>query len=116
MLTAMRSMALDIAASGSTPMVTSVGASNSAEKVSPSVFAASRDGTVECARAHRGGMRVRACHAAERASRAVQGDDEDTGGALRTAVQYSSVGYRVDRGRVCGLDGRCGDRTTLGGQ
>ena len=114
MLTAMRSMALDIAASGSTPMVTSVGASNSAEKVSPSVFAASRDGAVECARAHRGEMRVRACHAAERASRAVQGDDED--GALRTAVQYSSVGYRVDRGRVCGLDGRCGDRTTLGGQ
>ncbi len=90
-------------------MVTSVGASNSAEKVSPAVFAASRDGAVECARAHRGEMRVRAYHAAERASRAVQG-------ALRTAVQYSSVGYHVDRGRVCGLDRRCGDRTTLGGQ
>lgn len=70
MLTAMRSMALDIAASGSTPM-TSVGRRILSKSLQYSVFAVSRDGAVERARSRRGEMRVRECHAAVRASRAV---------------------------------------------
>jgi len=96
--------------------MTSVGRRILSKSLQYSVFAVSRDGAVERARSRRGEMRARECHAAVRASLAVQGDDEGAGGALRTAVQYSSVGYRVDRGRVCGLDGRGGDRATLGGQ